>query len=326
MAIVRVCIVSKFPPIEGGIAARTYWHVRRLLDAGHDVALVTNSGSVEAAYRIAGCEEHLGWLVRERGLHLHDVPGSVPWHVPDSSGYLERLLNELLVVLRSGEWDQIESGYLVPYGIAGYLASKLTGVPHVVRHGGSDIAKFLDHPAYGALLRDVLLDAQMVITDDDHEPILSTIGAKTERRPIDEIDQSAFGSDVHRVPGCPRVYAYVGKINYHWRRKGLDQIVDWYARQDPSKAALRIVGQGIGESDFHQWASERLGFVLPIEPFVPPWDMPPLLSSVDAVFALGGDPTVRNTSLLAIEARRMGVEVIETVATAPVPGDSRGGL
>lgn len=326
MAIVRVCIVSKFPPIEGGIAARTYWRVRRLLDAGHDVAVVTNSGSVEAAYRIAGCEEHLDWLVRERGLRLHDVPGSVPWHVPDSPGYLERLLNGLLVVLRSGEWDQIESGYLVPYGIAGYLASKLTGVPHVVRHGGSDIAKFLNHPAYSQLLRDVLRDAQLVITDEDHEPIISAIGGNTERRPIYEIDQSAFGSDVHRVPGCPRVYAYVGKINYHWRRKGLDQIVDWYARQDQSEIALRLVGQGIGESDFQQWASDRLGFVPSIDRFVPPWEMPSLLNSVDAVFALDVDPTVKNTSLLAIEARRMGAEVIETVATASVPGDSRGGL
>ncbi|MDP2183070.1 MAG: glycosyltransferase [Actinomycetota bacterium] len=309
----RVCIVSKFPPIEGGIAARTYWHVRRLLDAGHDVAVVTNSGSIEAAYRIAGCEEHLDWLVRERGLRLHDVPGPVPWHIPESPDYLERLLNELLSVLRSGEWDQLESGYLVPYGIAAHLASKLTGVPHLVRHGGSDIAKFLDHPGYSTILRDVLRDAQLVITDEDHEPIISATGAKTECRPIYEIDETAFGAGERRVAGRPRVYAYVGKINHHWRRKGLDQIVDWYAGQDHSEVSLRLVGQGIGESDFEQWMRGRLGFALPLEPFVPPWETPRLLNSVDAVFALAADSTVRNTSLLAVEARRMGVEVIESL-------------
>ncbi|MBE0418178.1 MAG: glycosyltransferase, partial [Coriobacteriia bacterium] len=227
----RVCVVSKFPPIEGGIAARTYWQVRRLLDDGHEVAVVTNSGSVEPEYRIAGCEEHLDWLVRDRGLRLHDISGPVPWHVPESSGYLERLLNELLGVLRSGEWDVIESGYLVPYGIAGHLASKLTGVPHVVHHGGSDIAKFLEHPAYATLLRDVLLDAQVVVTDDDHAAIVSAVGARTEPRPVYEIDESAFRPGERRV-GQSRVCAYVGKINYHWRRKGLDQIVDWYAGQD----------------------------------------------------------------------------------------------
>ncbi len=317
VAIVRVCIASKFPPIEGGIAARAYWHVRRLLDAGHDVAVVTNSGSVEAPYRIAGCEDHLDWLVRERGLRLHDVPGPVPWHVPESPGYLERLLNELLSVLRLGDWDRIESGYLVPYGIAGHLASKLTGVPHVVRHGGSDIAKFLDHPAYSTLLRDVLRDAQLVITDENHEPIISATGAKVEPRPIYEVDESAFRSGERRVPGPPRVYAYIGKVNHHWRRKELDRIVDWYARQDQSEVSLRLVGQGVGEADFERWMRECWGSALPLEPFVPPWEMPLLLDSVDAVFALNADATVNNTSMLAMEVRQMGLEVIESMAELP---------
>ena len=310
----RVCIVSKFPPIEGGIAARTYWRVRRLLDAGHDVAVVTNSGSVEQEYRIAGCDEHLDWLVRERGLHLHDVPGPVPWHVPCSPGYLERLLNELLLVLRSGEWDQIQSDYLVPYGIAAHLASRLTGVPHIVRHGGSDIAKFLDHPAYSTMLHDVLHDAQLVITDDYHEHIIRDTAAKTESRPIYEVYESAFErKSGTRVSGSPMVFAYIGKINHHWWRKGLDKIVDWYARQDQSKTILRIVGQGVGESDFARWAGERLETAPLVEPFVPPWGMPQLLDSVDGVFALDSDDVVRNTSMLAMEARRMGIEVIESL-------------
>lgn len=314
MATVRVCIVSKFPPIEGGIAARTYWRARRLLESGHDVALVTNSGSVEQEYRIADCDEHLAWLVREYGLRLHDVPGPVPWHVPCSPDYLERLLNELLLVLRSGEWDQIESDYLVPYGIAAHLGSRLTGVPHVVRHGGSDIVKFLDHPGYSTMLHDVLCDARLVITDDYHEHIIRDAGARTECRPIYETYASAFEARrERRVLGSPRIFAYIGKINHHWRRKGLDQIVDWYSRQDQSKTILRIVGQGVGESDFARWASGRLENAPTVEPFVPPWGMPQLLASVDAVFALDCDDAVENTSMLAIEAKQMDVEVITSL-------------
>ena len=309
----RICIASKFPPIEGGIASRTYWRVRRLLDAGHDVTVVTNSGSVEREYRIAGCDEHLDWLVRERGLHLHDVPGPVPWHVPNSPDYLERLLNELLRVLESGTWDQIESGYLVPYGIAGHLASGLTGIPHVVRHGGSDIAKFLDHPGYATLLRDVLTGARAVITDEGHEAAISALGANTECRPIYEVDESEFRADGHRVPGSPQVCAYLGKINFHWRRKGLDQVVDWYTRQDQSKVILRLVGQGVGQADFQQWMGERLDLVPQIERFVPPWEMPLLLRDIDAVFALDEDDVVKNRSMLALEARRMGLDVIESL-------------
>lgn len=309
----RVCIVSKFPPIEGGIASRTYWRVRQLLDAGHDVAVVTNSGSVEAPYRIAGCNPHLEWLVRERGLRLHDVPGPAPWHVPNSPDYLERLLNELLTVLRLGDWDQIESGYLVPYGVAAHLASKLTGVPHVVRHGGSDIAKFLSHPAYARLLHDVLRAAQLVITDEDHHDVVAATGARTEIRPVYEVDGSAFGLATARAVGEQRVCAYIGKINFHWQRKGLDRIVEWYAGQNHEEVILRLVGQGVGEADFVRWMSERLGFAPAVEGFVPPWEMPRLLGTVDTVFALSADPVVSNRSLLALEARRMGVEVIEAL-------------
>jgi hypothetical protein len=234
--------------------------------------------------------------------------------VPSSPDYLERLLNELLLVLRSGEWDQIQSDYLVPYGIAAHLASRLTGVPHIVRHGGSDIAKFLDHPAYSTMLHDVLHDAQLVITDDYHEHIIRDTGARTESRPIYEVHESAFErKSGTRVSGSPMVFAYIGKINHHWRRKGLDKIVDWYARQDQSKTILRIVGQGVGESDFARWAGERLETAPLVEPFVPPWGMPQLLDSVDGVFALDSDHVVKNTSMLAMEARRMGIEVIESL-------------
>lgn len=306
----RVCIVSKFPPVEGGIAARTYWQVRRLLDGGHEVAVVTNSGSVEPEYRIAGCEEHLEWLEREHGLRLHDVPGPVPWHVPMSHGYLERMLNELLGVLGSGEWDVIESGYLVPYGIAGHLASKLTGVPHVVRHGGSDIAKFLKHPGYSALLREVLLHAELVVTDDSHEAVVRAAGAQAECRPVYEPDELAFKPRAHQQAGNHATFAYVGKINHHWRRKGLDRIVDWFALQDHASVSLRVVGQGIGQSDFERWMSGRLALPPSIEPFVPPWEMPRLLDSLDGVFDVRCDNTVKNTSQLAIEARRLGLEVI----------------
>jgi hypothetical protein len=41
--------------------------------------------------------------------------------------------------------------------------------------------------------------------------------------------------------------------------------------------------------------------------------MPRLLDSVDGVFALDSDHVVKNTSMLAMEARRMGIEVIESL-------------
>lgn len=309
----RVCIVSKFPPIQGGIASRTYWRVRQLLDAGHDIAVVTNSAVVETQYCVRGCEAHLQRLVKDQGLQLHEVGSGVPWHIPVSQTYLELLVSELLVVLGSGNWDFIESGYLVPYGIAGHFASLITGVPHVVRHGGSDIAKFLDSPLYDTLLNEVLRSAKTVVTDSDHKERVSSTGARVELGPAYEPYHSIWSPAAARTSsGPPTAYAYIGKINFHWRRKGLHHIVDWFSKQDPNEASLRFVAQGIGCSDFCQWALEKYGMNIELEPFVPPWEVPMLLQDIDAVFCLDLDDTVRNRSLLAIEAEAAGARVVRS--------------
>ncbi len=104
------------------------------------MVLVTNAACVEPEYRIEGCEVHISWLQEDCGLLLRNVPDPVPWHVPDSPAYVERLVNELLTVLRGEEWDLVESDYLVPYGVAGHIVSRLCGIPHVVRHGASDLS------------------------------------------------------------------------------------------------------------------------------------------------------------------------------------------
>jgi len=314
---VRICIVSKFPPIEGGIASRTYWRVRTLLEAGHEVAVVTNAGSVEAEYRIAGCDEHLARLVQDSGLMLRDVQGPVPWYVPMSEGYLERLLNELVTVLRSGKWDVIESDYLVPYGIAGHLASRLLDIPHVVRHGGSDLAKFLDHPGFAAILRDVLAGADEIISDEENAPRLEGFGARVTIGPVYEVDRAVFNEEARDHRDGPPVYAFIGKVNYHWRRKGLDLIARWYASQPEDSSQLRLIGQGRGVADFTEWAKRELGISYRVEPFVPPWEMPRVLKGIDQVFALSVDDPVSNWSMLAEEAEASGCGVIRAIEELP---------
>lgn len=310
----RICIVSKFPPIEGGIAARTYWRVRRLLEEGHRVAVVTNASCVEADYRIQGCDAHLSWLQEECGLVLRNVPGPVPWHVPDSPAYLERLVNELLFVLRAEEWDVLESDYLVPFGIAGHFASASCGIPHVVRHGGSDLAKFLDHPGFGVLLRDVFAHAHEVITDCQAEPRLRALGARTRIAPVYEPNQAVFNAQGrNKTAGACPVYAFIGKVNYKWWHKGLDLIARWYASQRDGSVRLRLIGQGRGVQNFMEWARRELGVNLTFEPFVPPWEIPAVLKEIDHVFALNVDDPIPSWSMIAAEAEASGCHVIRDV-------------
>lgn len=312
----KICIVSKFPPIEGGIASRTYWQVRRLLEEGHEVTVVTNTGATEREYCIQGCEEHLRCLTECYPLELHDVCGEPPWHIPSGPDHLERLLSVLLSVLSRTPFALIESGYLVPYGIAAGLASKLTGIPHVVRHGGSDLAKFLPHPQYRELLTRILREAEKVVTDEQSEPLLRSAGAMTELAPVYEPDSKVFAPR-HTPQSAPvPVYAYIGKINYHWQRRGLDALVEWY-RANSTKVALRIIGQGVGRAGFERWmASQGLRNPISVEPFVSPWRVPDLLAEVDGVFCLSVADPIRSDSMLQREARAMKRVVLESLPTS----------
>ena len=47
----RICIVGKFPPIEGGVSHQTHLAAHELARRGHDVAVVTNAAQVEPELR-----------------------------------------------------------------------------------------------------------------------------------------------------------------------------------------------------------------------------------------------------------------------------------
>ena len=47
----RICLVGKYPPIQGGVSAQTYWFAQELANQGHQVHIVSNADEVEAGYR-----------------------------------------------------------------------------------------------------------------------------------------------------------------------------------------------------------------------------------------------------------------------------------
>lgn len=312
MGPVRICIVSKFPPIEGGIASRTYWQVRQLLGDGHEVTVVTNAGATEPDYLIDGCEEHLLWLQSSHRLRIIDVRGDAPWHIPAGPDHLERLLSALLEVLHGETFDYVESGFLIPYGVAAGIAARYFDLPHVIRHGGSDLAKLLTNPQYKELLGRTLREAERVITDEDSLSLLQPTGARTEIAPVYVPDPGAFLR--RRGPGharnTPETFAYIGKINYHWRRRGLDTAVLWHHAQDPARCRLRLVGQGSGLRAFQVWAREAVGHEVEVERFVPPWSVPGLLAGVDSLLTLSVDEPIQSFSMIGAEALAMGIRVL----------------
>ena len=47
----KICMISKYPPIEGGVSSKTYWTAKALGERGHEVHIVTNALEVEEEYR-----------------------------------------------------------------------------------------------------------------------------------------------------------------------------------------------------------------------------------------------------------------------------------
>jgi glycosyltransferase involved in cell wall biosynthesis len=81
-------------------------------------------------------------------------------------------------------FDIIFSFYLEPYGVAGYLAAQMTGLPHVVRMAGSDAGRLWRHPQLETLYDHVLRSAACVITGN-------VVAARAVERGV-EADRIAF--------------------------------------------------------------------------------------------------------------------------------------
>ncbi|MFZ6178548.1 hypothetical protein [Nannocystis pusilla] len=182
MTPLTLCMIVKFPPIQGGVSQQSYWLAHNLARAGHRIHVVTNALEAASDYRMflpAAERRHLegeypgGGFVR---LHASDEAGLEGNYIPYANPYVSKLAALARDVVREHACDLIWAAYLEPYGVAAALASKLTGVPYAVRHAGSDIAGLAQLPARQNLYLDVFRHASLVITAPFLRPTLERAG------------------------------------------------------------------------------------------------------------------------------------------------------
>ncbi len=302
----KICMISKFPPIQGGIAARTYWLARGLAEAGHEITIVTNSASVEKEYKIEGCNEHLQTL---KNIRICSISDTTPWHIPNSEEYATRLLNRTLELLRSEQFDVIDAGYLIPYGIVAYLAHKITSVPYIIRHGGSDIGKFMEHPEYKSIVAEAIRCASLIVTDAVYEDLFATCSSNVAIMPSYVPDGDVF-TQAHTTPREKPVFAYVGKINYYWQRRGLSQIAEIFEGLSEDQYQLLFIVQGVGFDGFKDSLSKRMREIIDFKPFIPAWEMPTLFRGIDYLLHFMIDEPIPHPSNTVLEALATGAEVV----------------
>jgi glycosyltransferase involved in cell wall biosynthesis len=336
---VRICIIGKFPPIQGGVSTRTYWSAHDLASRGHDVHVVTNAKEARAPFRMLmrqqdwqRCEATYG--TGSVTVHWSDPVDRSQNHIPMASPFVSKLASIATRVHSERPFDVIYSHYIEPYGVAGHLAAEMTRVPHVVRMAGSDAGRLWHHPQLETLYDHVLRSAETVIAGMatgraikhgvEGDRIVTGGGSEA---PADlfgpdglALDLAALRGDVEADPEfrdllwgglagelpCFGIYGKLGET------KGSFALLAAMQRLKEAGIAVGLLAMAHGwpgiESRFRSRAQE-LGLadrILQI-PFLPHWRVPEFLRSCIAVCCLEQDfPIVFHTPVIAREVLMCG--------------------
>ncbi len=284
----RICFISKYPPIEGGVSSRVYWLAKALGEKGHEVHIVTNAQEVEEEYR-----EQLGTYEQEyapQNVYVHSTKADTnPWHIPFSKSYTDRIANLAIEIIEKYNIQLIDSYYILPYGIAAFIAKKITGRPQILRHAGSDIGKIFVSPSFSTLFEKIFHSADKIVTVPPLKKIFHSLGVPESKIAFDEkvsVDIKAFNPEVspfllsdyteREIPECP-IITYIGKINYYWKTKGLYEFIE-AVKGIKSDFLLLFVANGKGLPEFQNLIREEdLEKNSIFLRFVPPWKIPSII-------------------------------------------------
>jgi len=284
----KICMMSKYPPIEGGVSSRTYWLAKALGERGHNVHIVTNAQEVESEYkeRIDSNEqEHT-----PKNVYLHSTgPNTNPWHIPFSKAYTERIANLAIEVIEKYNIQLIDSYYILPYVVSGFIAKNITGRPQILHHAGSDMGKLFGSSSYNTLFKTIFERVDKIITIPPLKKMFLSLRIPESKIAFDEkvsVDTKAFNPEVspfplsdyigRKTPRCS-IITYIGKINYYWKNKGLSELIE-AVKEIKDDFLLLFVANGKGLPEFQNLVREKnlekrsifLGFV-------PPWKIPSII-------------------------------------------------
>jgi glycosyltransferase involved in cell wall biosynthesis len=339
----RICIIGKFPPIQGGVSARTYWAVHGLAARGHEVHVVTNAREARPPFRMhmrqqdwKRCEATYG--AGSVTVHWTDPVDRSQSYIPMASPFVSKLASLVANLHSERPFDVINSYYLEPYGIAGHLAAEMTGVPHVVRMAGSDAGRLWHHPQFEALYDHVLQSAAIVIAGSvagrairhgvrperiaaaggfevpedlfcPEGPGLDLAALRREVEGDSELRELLWGGFTGELP-CFGIYGKLGET------KGSFALLAAMHRLKQAGIEIGLLAMAHGwpaiESRFRSRA-EELGLadrILQI-PFLPHWRVPEFLRSCLGVCCLEQDfPIVFHTPVIALEVLTSGTCLI----------------
>ncbi|MGE3920671.1 MAG: glycosyltransferase, partial [Gammaproteobacteria bacterium] len=171
----KICIIGKIPPVQGGTPKETISFAYHLAKAGHQINVVTNALEVEPEYRIftmdyfETCGQEARSPFKEANLKIH-YTGIDRQHrfIPYNNPSVSKLANLAKEVIEKYNCELIYAIYLEPYGVVASLVSSWTKIPYVVQHAGSDIGRLFHSKKLNNTYCEVFQNASAIITNKKH--------------------------------------------------------------------------------------------------------------------------------------------------------------
>jgi glycosyltransferase involved in cell wall biosynthesis len=168
----KICLIGKYPPIEGGVSMHNYWTAHGLAERGHKVYVVTNANEVEDAYRIHLDADDKDWYQPKfetvggfvKVFHTEPFSMMRMRYIPTTNPFVSKLASLATQVIRQYGCEAIYAYYYEPYGVAGYLASQWTELPLMIKHAGSDLERLMKIPDLAGTYKEILKSADCVLT------------------------------------------------------------------------------------------------------------------------------------------------------------------
>ncbi|TCW85703.1 hypothetical protein C5O80_11125 [Burkholderia sp. SRS-46] len=249
----KICMIGKISPIQGGVSKMNFWMCQALAKAGHEIHLVTNSAEVESQYRTVGgkiapdlSNSPLAGLQDRLTIHYTNER-MLYSYIPYANPFVSKLASMAIEVVRRHGCDLIFGHYFEPYGVAAYLASLATGVPFGLKHAGSDVGRLLQNPELRTLYGEAMRKADYIFASGSTTRRFLKEGVDASR--LYRLSPACYPDDLY-TPDCEPldIRRHVADAREELRRSGFDPLFEAFppSNYDPKRMSVGIYGK-VGE-------------------------------------------------------------------------------
>ncbi len=279
----KIAFIGKYPPTIGGESTKLYWLAKALGERGNECMIISDCQEREDKSPLS--LEDLVYLQPKNVKLFSTSKITIEWY--EESFKTERLADLSIRATYHENPDVIVGWYLVPYGIASFLASKFTNKPLILQHAGSDMKRFFGSSNLKSLLINQFASAKGIMAYPSYYFSLRFLNENVflhnPKINVSEIENSQNFNLPEELIG-KKLITFLGKIS---RAKGAFDLLRAYEILGESKEfALVYVGNGMQKKELEVLVREKGFKNVFIYPPLPPWRVPGFLRK-SSVFFVG---------------------------------------